>query len=341
MLSFLGICIGQRSEGVEIDGADAFGSSQQCLAVLVAENEVLILEVNIVLLAVLALNNGRTKVKAALLTEIELFKSAAAEFADLHYLLQLFHNIGAVCLCSKDGLADLLCLGDAAECQCFLDLSLAHTPGGEADSHIIEHAHLACDLLAGMVAYGIYSDLITVYAAEAHGRGGMTVEAVKGGVQLGNCTAVAVCVNQLDSLVNVLVGKDGNKDGNEGIHTAHFAGVKVLNLLALCERCLLECLECVNSVRSEHRQARVEHCDRRTERCDHCAVIVFADFLNVNKVNGNLVALFLCAVEHVDTELQGAAATCAKQSCAVQDLKNVLLVKSFHYNDLHVFCFFG
>ena len=125
----------------------------------------------------------------------------------------------------KECLTNILCFCYATNGECLGHLSLIHAPCREADSHVIKHAHLARNLLTGMIVDGIHSNLIAFVAPKAHGLGREAIEGIQSCIQLRNSSTIRINVQELNALNGILVGQNRDQHRNEGIKAAHFARI--------------------------------------------------------------------------------------------------------------------
>ena len=154
----------------------------------------------------------------------------------------------------------------------------------------------------------------------------MVIVGVEGRIQLGNCAAVAVNVQELDALGRVLVGEDGHQHRREGVEAAHLAGIEVFALLALGLEGGLEGAVGVHGVGAEHGHVGVEHRHRRAEARDHRGVLVVAYLRQVQHLELDDLTRGLQALEHPQPLRQRPAAAGAQEGRPVKDLNDVLLV---------------
>ena len=176
-------------------------------------------------MTIITLDNSRSKIESALLLQIQLFNRTAAELANRHDLFQLIHQVSVLFFRCKECLTNILCFCYATNGECLGHLSLIHAPCREADSHVIKHAHLARNLLTGMIVDGIHSNLIAFVAPKAHGLGREAIEGIQSCIQLRNSSTIRINVQELNALNGILVGQNRDQHRNKGIKAAHLARI--------------------------------------------------------------------------------------------------------------------
>ena len=191
-----------------------------------------------------------------------------------------------------------------------------------------------------MVADRINSNLIAMQATQSHGLGRMIPVSCQCGVQFRAGAAIAVHVHHFDTLGGVFVGQNSHQHRREGVKATHLARLEILDFLAFGNKCLLEGLERMNRIRAKRRLAGIQHGNRRTKTANHGCILVITDFIQIQQVNLNRIAVFFQAVQHPKSLFQRTAASCAQQGRTIQNLNNVLFIQLSHFENL-LFLFFN
>ena len=209
-----------------------------------------------------------------------------------------------------------------------LEFIHAHGPGREPNLGIVDLTQLPANRLGFGVgltldnALGASLPLDSGQRTQSDRIRSETTRSVQTGIEFGNSSSVGIKIEQPDGSAALLLCDDGDQHRDHCVHTAHLAGIQILDLLVMQQHCLLECIKASHSIRAKG--AILLDFLRRPQAGDHRAIsgisFFFSDLVHGVQVNGIRTRRLL--FQQFTACIQRATATCAKESRSNHDVVN-------------------